>query len=307
MFFTYSCRVIQKALLVLDQVSVCKIITELQDIEEVIPFIFDPNGNHVIQRAIQIMSNFSISAADQGDIDAAVNIMNQINFIIDDVAANVEQLSKHRYGCRVVQRAIEYCPKEHRDKVLVEILACHPNLIEDQFGNYVIQQALVIGSEDLLTAVVSTLTRNDLIFTFSRHKYASNVVETMLTSATAHHKEAILNAMLKVRIRVVWSHFLLFFYLFLTLIAWHYYIQDFEGSCGIVKLAKDPIANYVVKKTFDCAEGQQREKLFAVITSNRQQLSQSPYAKYVLVKLGERRPSKAGRRSKGQDTTSGKP
>ena len=89
MFFHNSCRVIQKALLVLDQVSVCNIITELQDIEEVIPFIFDPNGNHVIQRAIQIVSTFAKSAGDKGDIDASVSLMNHIKFIIDDVAANV--------------------------------------------------------------------------------------------------------------------------------------------------------------------------------------------------------------------------
>jgi len=197
-FSRNSCRVIQKALLVLDQASVCKIITELQDIEEVIPFIFDPNGNHVIQRAIQIMSNFAKSAADHGDIDAAVNLMHQIKFIIDDVAANVEQLSKHRYGCRVVQRAIEYCPDEQRDEVLMKILSCHRNLIEDQFGNYVIQQALTIGSEEIITAIVESLTEGDAIFKISKHKYASNVVEAMLTSATAHHKEAILSAMLKV-------------------------------------------------------------------------------------------------------------
>lgn len=192
------CRVIQKALLVLDQASVCKIITELQDIEEVIPFIFDPNGNHVIQRAIQTMSNFAKSAADHGDIDAAVDLMNQIKFIIDDVVANVEQLSKHRYGCRVVQRAIEHCQQEQRDEVLTKILACRRSLIEDQFGNYVIQQALSIGSEDVLTTIVLSLTEGDSIFKFSKHKYASNVVEAILNQAAHQHKEAILDALLKV-------------------------------------------------------------------------------------------------------------
>ena len=263
-----SCRVIQKALLVLDQASVCKIITELQDIEEVIPFIFDPNGNHVIQRAIQIMSKFAKSAADHGDIDAAVDLMNQIKFIIDDVAANVEQLSKHRYGCSVVQRVIEHCPEEQRDEVLTKILACHRNLIEDQFGNYVIQQALSIGSEDPFTTIVLSLTEGDSIFKFSKHKYASNVVEAMLISATRQHKEAILNALLKV------SDVLggLCFTLHISKSNLIHFIQDFEGACGIVELAKDPIANYVVKRAIDCAEGQQREKFFAVITSNRQQL-----------------------------------
>lgn len=197
-FTCNSCRVIQKALLVLDQVSVCKIITELQDIEEVIPFIFDPNGNHVIQKAIQIVSTFAKSAAEHGDIDEAINLMNQIKFIIDDVAANVEKLSKHRYGCRVIQRTIEHCPEEQRDEVLTKICACHRSLIEDQFGNYVIQQALSIGSEDIMAVVVETLSEGDLIFKFSKHKYASNVVEVMFQSATPDQKEAVLNAMLQV-------------------------------------------------------------------------------------------------------------
>jgi len=49
-------------------------------------------------------------------------------------------------------------------------------------------------------------------------------------------------------------------------------IQDFEGSSGIIQLAKDPIANYVVKRALDCSEGHQREGLFAAITANRQQM-----------------------------------
>lgn len=182
----------------LDEVSVCKIITELQDIEEVTPFIFDPNGNHVIQKAIQVVSNIAKSAADQGNNDAAANFMNQIKFIIDEVTANVEQLSQHRYGCRVVQRVIEYCPEEKKEDILKEILACHRTLIEDQYGNYVIQQALSVGSEDLLTAIIETLTEDDSIFSYSMQKYASNVVEAMLTSTKSHHREAILNALLKV-------------------------------------------------------------------------------------------------------------
>ena len=144
------------------------------------------------------MSTFSKSAADHGDIDEAVNLMNQIKFIIDDVAANVEQLSKHRYGCRVIQRTIEYCPEEQRNKVLTKIRACHRSLIEDQFGNYVIQQALSIGNEDIMDAVIETLSEGDSILTFSKHKYASNVVEVMFQSASPDQKEAVLNAMLQV-------------------------------------------------------------------------------------------------------------
>ena len=216
------------------------------------------------------MSTFSKSAADHGDIDEAVNLMNQIKFIIDDVAANVEQLSKHRYGCRVIQRTIEYCPEEQRNKVLTKIRACHRSLIEDQFGNYVIQQALSIGNEDIMDAVIETLSEGDSILNFSKHKYASNVVEVMFQSASPDQKEAVLNAMLQVSDALAGSYrglVVLFSNLYILIC-----IQDFEGICGIVQLARDPIGNYVVKNAIDCAEGQQKEKIFAAIISNREEL-----------------------------------
>lgn len=216
------------------------------------------------------MSTFSKSAADHGDIDEAVNLMNQIKFIIDDVAANVEQLSKHRYGCRVIQRTIEYCPEEQRNKVLTKIRACHRSLIEDQFGNYVIQQALSIGNEDIMDAVIETLSEGDSILTFSKHKYASNVVEVMFQSASPDQKEAVLNAMLQVSDALAESYRGLV--VFISNLCIPICIQDFEGICGIVQLARDPIGNYVVKNAIDCAEGQQKEKIFAAIISNREEL-----------------------------------
>jgi Pumilio-family RNA binding repeat len=44
-----------------------------------------------------------------------------IQFIIDAFAGQVEKLSTHAYGCRVIQRILEHCIDAQRDPVLEEI------------------------------------------------------------------------------------------------------------------------------------------------------------------------------------------
>jgi pumilio RNA-binding family len=132
-----SCRVIQKAIRCLGQQEVCKLMTEFHD--KVMTFIYDPNGNHVIQRSIQVMSGFAMAAAanDSGNEDpelAATTLSDQMQFIVDDIMTNVEQLSTHRYGCRVVQRAVQHCVDSQKFAVLEKIISCHEKLIIDQYG-----------------------------------------------------------------------------------------------------------------------------------------------------------------------------
>src|SRR6056300_545371 len=88
-----SCRVIQKPIRCLDCEDVCTLIKEFQD--KVLSFIHDPNGNHVIQRSIQVMSTFAKTAANSGDADLASSLTDQMQFIIDDIVANVKTLSTH--------------------------------------------------------------------------------------------------------------------------------------------------------------------------------------------------------------------
>jgi pumilio RNA-binding family len=102
-------------------------------------FIFDPNGNHVIQRSIQVLSGFA-KADDVDDTDheetqlTATSLSDQMHFIVDDITKNVEVLSTHRYGCRVVQRAIQHCEGLQKLAVLDKIISCHEKLIIDQYG-----------------------------------------------------------------------------------------------------------------------------------------------------------------------------
>lgn len=102
-------------------------------------FIYDPNGNHVIQRSIQVMSGFAKGALtnESGYEDPQLlsrGLSDQIQFIIDDILKNIEMLSTHRYGCRVVQRAAQHCVDSQKDAVLERIISCHEKLIVNQYG-----------------------------------------------------------------------------------------------------------------------------------------------------------------------------
>lgn len=254
------CRVIQKAIRCLAQEDVSKLILEFHD--KVIPFTHDPNGNHVIQRSIQVMSSFAKMEEAANNPDIASSLSDEMQFIIDDIVNNTESLSSHRYGCRVVQRAIEHCVDDQKNEVLEKIISCHKSLVVDQYGNYVIQQVLVCGSEDHLSAILKTLTENDALLKFSKHKYASNVVEAILEHGKPDHKETILKSLLK-----------------------DTRDEKKGGYCCVIELSKDSIANYVVNKAIEVSKDELRKDLFEVIESSRPELSKSQYGKYVLQKL----------------------
>ena len=183
----HRCRVIQKAIRCLPQEDVCQLVKEFHD--QVLTFIDDPNGNHVIQRCIQVMSSLAKTAANSGNPDLAASLSDQMNFIIDDIVANFESLSTHRYGCRVVQRAIEHSVEEQKNVVLEKIISCHAKLVVDLYGNYVVQQVLACGSDEHQAAILKTLTEDGALLKLSKHKYASNVIETVLTTGQPHQWE----------------------------------------------------------------------------------------------------------------------
>jgi len=114
-----------------------------------------------------------------GDMHRANFLAEQIDFIIDDVLVNTAALSCHPYGCRVLQRILEHCGDQRKTAILDEIKKCHKKMLDDQYGNYVIQHVLQFGREedrDLILQIV----RESGLLGMSRQKFASNVVEKLL-------------------------------------------------------------------------------------------------------------------------------
>ena len=57
----------------------------------------------------------------------------------------VFSLSTHPYGCRVIQRILEFCIPEQTAPILEELHANTEQLLQDQYGNYVVQHVLERG------------------------------------------------------------------------------------------------------------------------------------------------------------------
>jgi mRNA-binding protein PUF3 len=166
----------------------------------VIKCVKDQNGNHVIQKAIERVP------------------AEHIQFIINAFIGQVGSLSTHPYGCRVIQRMLEYCQDPERRLILEELHSYGPQLFSDQYGNYVTQHIIEHGGIDDRQKVISLIMAQ--LLTYSKHKFASNVVEKCLVFGTEEQRREIM-------MKIVG--------------------KDENGESHLLGLIKDPYGNYVIR------------------------------------------------------------
>jgi len=118
----YGCRVIQKALESVDESDLPKLLSEFQN--NVLSLIHDQNGNHVIQKCIEVLSQKAKAAHEENEETKAKFFGEQIDFIVEDVLDNLAILACHPYGCRVLQRILEYCVESQKSVALEKISEC---------------------------------------------------------------------------------------------------------------------------------------------------------------------------------------
>ena len=154
------CRLIQKAMETLGKQDVANIITSMKG--NVFLLSHDDNGNHVIQRSIikinELVAQKTAPCQNHNDSQdqnkeeeeyevVTTSLINALDIIIDEVTSSLQDFTEHKYGCRVVQRLVEHCRDEQREKVLdcisSEDLAS--TLVDHEYGNYVIQCVLARG------------------------------------------------------------------------------------------------------------------------------------------------------------------
>ncbi|WBF12701.1 hypothetical protein N7582_002010 [Saccharomyces uvarum] len=165
----YGTRSLQKIIDTVDnEVQIDLIIKgfsqEFTSIEQVVTLINDLNGNHVIQKCI-----FKFSPSKFG-------------FIIDAIVEqnNIITISTHKHGCCVLQKLLSVCTLQQIFKISVKIVQFLPGLINDQFGNYIIQFLLDIKELDFyLLAELFNRLSNELC-QLSCLKFSSNVVEKFI-------------------------------------------------------------------------------------------------------------------------------
>jgi len=263
----YGCRVVQKSFETLDIKHLPVLLEEFKD--DVVNIIHDANGNHVCQKIIECISSKAVAAKAAGDAETAIFLRDQIQFVIDDILESIASLSCHPFGCRVLQRILERCLEPQKTDVLDALQLCHKTLLDDQYGNYVIQHVLQHGRvsdrQSLLQIIVASG-----ILTLSRQKFASNVVEKLLKYGTPLQRNGVVAAMLKKVTHDDSTPTL-----------------SPGGTPIVILMVRDAYANYVVQTALDVApEGEERRQLINVLNANVNLLRQYTYAKHILQKLG---------------------
>ena len=133
-------------------------------IDQIVTLINDLNGNHVIQKCI-----FKFPAS-------------QFGFIIDAIVDrnNIVAISTHKHGCCVLQKLLSVCTLQQIFDISVKIVQCIQGLINDQFGNYIIQFLLDIRELDffVLPEIFNKLSGD--LCQLSCLKFSSNVIEKFI-------------------------------------------------------------------------------------------------------------------------------
>ncbi|KAK3827028.1 MAG: armadillo-type protein [Linnemannia gamsii] len=231
----YGCRVVQKGLehVLSDQQAI--LVKELDG--NVLKCVKDQNGNHVIQKAIECVP------------------AEHIQFIIGSFTGQVYSLATHPYGCRVIQRMFEHCA-DTKTPLMDELHKYIPNLVQDQYGNYVIQHILERGQPSEKSLVVSKIYGQ--VLPLSKHKFASNVVEKCVAYGSKLDRQKLIEEVITTKP---------------------------DGTSPLVLMMKDQFANYVVQKMLDVVDGNQRDVLVAKIRPHLGSLKKYTYGKHLISKV----------------------
>ena len=245
---------VQKAFESVDESDLPKLLSEFQN--NVLSLIHDQNGNHVIQKCIEVLSRNAKAAQEEGEETKATFFGEQIDFIVDDVLDNLATLACHPYGCRVLQRILEHCIERQKSATLENISKCLRVLFDDQYGNYVIQHVLQFGRVQDRDMVLEMVVGNGLL-KLSRQKFASNVIEKLLKYGNEDQRKSIVREMLK-RVDEKTD----------TVVE-----EGEEGTSIVLLMVRDPYANYVVQTTLDVVpESKEKEQLLKELNAHSLEL-----------------------------------
>ncbi|KAF9482775.1 ARM repeat-containing protein [Pholiota conissans] len=213
----YGCRVVQKALQIISEEQQSSIIRRLEP--HILKCIKDAHGNHVIQKLVEAVPP------------------ERLDFL-PVICTNIPDLATHPYGCRVLQRCLEYLPINYTRPLLNAINNCTMDLINDQYGNYVIQFILEQGQNHDKATVLSSI-RGKLVL-LAQRKYASNVCEKALMCTDSESRSILINEIMIATPCV-------------------------PGENPILTMVKDQYANYVLQRALTLSEGEQREAFFSQV------------------------------------------
>ncbi|KAJ9097848.1 hypothetical protein QFC19_006638 [Naganishia cerealis] len=199
----------------------------------VVSLIKDLNGNHVIQKCLNRL------------------IPEDNQFIYNAVAAHCVEVATHRHGCCVLQRCIDHAADSQRVQLVTEITYHALTLVQDPFGNYVVQYVLDLNDVRFSEPLIRQFVGN--VCVLSVQKFSSNVIEKCIRVADPELRKILVGELL--------------------------------NRSRLEKLLRDSFANYVVQTALDYADPSQRMLLVECIRPILPMIRNTPYGKRIQSKL----------------------
>ena len=224
--------------------SVQKLIEICQDEEQVelvcaalsehaVQLCIDASGNHVIQKVLQ----HTKAPANQ--------------FVFDAVKEACKVIGTHRHGCCVLQRCLDVADTEQRAQIVAEITNNAMCLIQDPYGNYVVQYVL----DNIDPVEIKDLIKTPLgnIIKLSMQKFSSNVVEKCLVKGDVDAREK--------------------------------YLDELASSDAMAELVQDQYANYVIQRALSVATPQQAAALVSAMRPHLMMLRHTSGGRRIIARI----------------------
>jgi hypothetical protein len=144
----------------------------------VVELTMDMHGNHVIQSFLMIFKASNRPA--DSDSPGSDLTCQYTQFIFDACMRNCIQIGKHKHGCCVMQRCLEKGTRRQKLELANYIIQNIDYLIEDPYGNYLVQNVLKLEDEEKNELIIKQIAKD--FIRLSQLKFSSNVIEVCLES-----------------------------------------------------------------------------------------------------------------------------
>ncbi|GAB7340687.1 hypothetical protein MBLNU457_7076t2 [Dothideomycetes sp. NU457] len=230
----HGTRALQKMIEFISSPVQVEMITTALD-GDVVSLIQDLNGNHVIQKCLNHLEH------------------EDVQFIVDAVCTHVVIVGTHRHGCCVLQRCIDHASGAQRAQIVRAITEhCHA-LVQDPFGNYVVQYIMDIGEPKLSEPLCQTFLGH--VAPLSRQKFSSNVVEKGIRTASEETRRAL--------------------------------IMELTDTNQLEKMMHDGFANYVIQTALDYADPETKGLLIDVMRPIVPSIRHTPHGRRIAQRIQE--------------------
>lgn len=199
----------------------------------VVELIQDLNGNHVIQKCLNKLTS------------------EDAQFIFDAVGEHCIDVGTHRHGCCVLQRCIDHADGPQKAWLIRQISDNAYTLVQDPFGNYVVQYILDLNEPVFTEPLVGMF--KGRVGQLSKQKFSSNVIEKCLRCAQEPSKDMLIEEML--------------------------------NPSELDRLLRDSFANYVIQTALDYANPHMKVRLIDAIRPHIPGIRSTPYGRRIQAKI----------------------